>query len=66
MEGVKSEEHVDPKLLWYLEVLSEFHCDGKELLPYREILNEVLTLTLHMKCKKVYCRAGKVSFEFTE
>ncbi|XP_047137768.2 proteasome activator complex subunit 4A isoform X1 [Hydra vulgaris] len=59
-EGVKNEENVDPKLLWYLEVLSEIYCDGMELLPYREMLNKVLSLTLHMKCKKVYSRAGKL------
>lgn len=59
--GVQDEEHSDSKLLWYLELLSELvRCDGKELLPYKDILIEVITLCLHLKCKKAYSRAGKL------
>ena len=62
VEGVEKEEHVDSKLLWYMEILAEIvQCDGKVLLPYKNVLRDVLNLTLHLKCKKAYSRAGKVS-----
>lgn len=62
VEGIEKEENIDAELLWYLEVISELvRCDGKELLPYKDSLNKVLKQTLHLKCKKAYSRAGKVS-----
>lgn len=62
MEGAQSEEHADPELLWFLEMLSEMvRCNGKELLPYKDVLKEVTKLTIHMKCKKAYSRTAQVN-----
>lgn len=65
MPGVQDEEHADSKLLWYLELLSEMvRCDGKALLKYKDMLKEIIHLTIHLKCKKAYSRAGKVNICF--
>lgn len=62
VDGVQNEEHVDPELLWYLEMLSEIgQCNGVELLPYKDSFKEVIRLTIHMKCKKAYSRATQVN-----
>lgn len=64
VDGVQNEEHVDPELLWYLEMLSEIgRCNGVELLPYKDSLKEVIRLTIHMKCKKAYSRASQVKLK---
>jgi len=60
-DGVQEEEHVDSELLWYLEILAELvQCDGKELLLYKDLLKEIIRLTIHLKCKKAYSRSGKL------
>ena len=61
VDGIKDEENVDAELLWNLEILSELvRCTGKELLPYISYLEDVVSSTITLKCKKAYSRSAKV------
>lgn len=65
VEGAQDEEHVDGELLWYLEILSQMlQCDGSEVVQYKEMLKEIIRLSIHLKNKKAYSRAGKVRCTF--
>ena len=57
------EENVDSELLWFLEIVSEIICcDGKELLVYKDLITDVLALTIHIKCKKAHTKVTKVIY----
>eukprot|EP00794_Sanderia_malayensis_P017775 gene17775-19551_t len=60
-DGISDEENVDAELLWHLEILSEVaRCSGDEMLPYIDQLEEVISLTIGLKCKKAYSRSAKI------
>ncbi|KAK3093564.1 hypothetical protein FSP39_017345 [Pinctada imbricata] len=60
-EGIEKEEHLDNGFLWNLQMLAQLvRCNGKVLLPYREDLLSVLSLTLHLKCIQGYELAGQL------
>ncbi|XP_067680549.1 proteasome activator complex subunit 4-like [Haliotis asinina] len=56
---VQKEEHLDDSFLWNLQMLTQLvRCNGKELLQYKDSLEEVLSLTLTLQCVQGYEMAG--------
>lgn len=60
-EDVKKEEQLDDSFVWNLQMLSQLvRCNGRELLPYKEELFEVLGHVLQLKCVLGYDLAGQL------
>ncbi|KAJ8309114.1 hypothetical protein KUTeg_013988 [Tegillarca granosa] len=60
-EDIIKEEHLDDSFLWNLIMLSQVvRCNGKVLLPHKDQLLEVITMTLHLKCIQGYELAGQL------
>ena len=54
-DDILNEEFLDHELLFGLQIISELvRCDGKHLVPYKELIVRVLDRTLHLKCRKGY------------
>lgn len=57
-DNIDKEEHLDTEILYVLLVLSEMlDCSGSSLLPYMEILTEILDKSLHLACMQAYIMA---------
>jgi len=60
-DDIKQEENLDNELLFNLLLLSEVvHCYGKFIISYGDVLEQVLDLTLHLKCCEGYTLASKL------
>ncbi|XP_054158581.1 proteasome activator complex subunit 4B-like [Oppia nitens] len=60
-DEILSEEFLDHELLFAMQIISELvRCDGRQLLPYADLIVKVVDRTVRLKCRKGYLLASAI------